>query len=146
MATTTNAAADIRTEWEARLTRYAALRILFLADDQWGPLATTTRNMETAYRLARMVKPDEREKWETEYSRDYDRQEQELRRHMDTIYDPLMDAAVALLRTPAPDLAAVQVKHEVCMSELDVQNYTDTEAELFDIIKADVRRLAGVEA
>ena len=135
----------VRAEWEQHLARYTALRILFLADDQWGPLATTTRDMETSHRLARMTKADERAKWEAEYARSYDRHEQELQRHMDTIYDPLMDAALALLRVPAPDLAAVQVKHEVCTSELDVQGYTETEGELFDIIRADVRRLTGVE-
>jgi hypothetical protein len=69
--------------------------------------------------------------------------EREITRHMAEIYDPLVEAGLALMRTPAPDLAAVRVKHEAMSTDISYTDYEDEEGELFNILQADVRRLIG---
>ncbi|MDP9412807.1 MAG: hypothetical protein M3Q08_01675 [Pseudomonadota bacterium] len=139
---------SITAEWQQRLDRFDALNILFEADDQWGPLHEATVAAETSFRLIRTVREPEREHWTQTYHDDDGRREAELNRHMATIYDPLIEAGLALLRTPAPDMAAVRLKHEVCKGENGLRfiDYQDEDGELFDIIRADIQRLTGLEA
>jgi hypothetical protein len=59
--------------------------------------------------------------------------------------DPAEDAAIVLVSLPAPDINAVEVKIAVIV-EHGLDNHRDMPAHPFDIIEADVRRLARQEA
>lgn len=120
-----------RATWDQRFARYEGLRLLFEADDQWGPLNVATLRQTLAYRT------DDYERADAQHGA-------QLRRHMATIYDPLIEAGLELVRTPAPDLAAVRAKHEACNADgYRLIDYEDGEGELFGLIEADVRRLLG---
>jgi hypothetical protein len=133
--------------WAQALTRYTALHLVFKADNEWGPL----KQSQVAQRLLGV--PCGRPEGETpeQFSDATDAannwNEREMARHMPTIWDPMIAAALALMRTPAPDLAAVQVKHELCMDEdFDLLGHEVEHEEFFDIIRADVQRLTGIVA
>jgi hypothetical protein len=133
-----------RTEWDKRLARFEAFRLLFEADDQWGALHSANQRAEMLFSYGRHVDEAAREKWQEQLSEANDREEAELSRHMREIYDPLIEAGLALIRTPAPDLAALRVKHEACSADgYRLIDYEDQEGELFAIIQADAARLIG---
>jgi hypothetical protein len=143
---TTESDTTTREAWQQALTRFTALRILFEADDQWGPLYRATTEQTVTMNLARSSRtPEERQEWEAAYDAAAERQPRELERHMETIYDPFIKAGIALVRTPAPDLAALAMKHEACNADdFRLIDYEDEEGELFGIIRADVQRLTGI--
>lgn len=134
-------------DWQTLHQRFTAYRILFEADDQWGPLAISNGAAAATDDLRRMTTGPDRAEWEGEFRKEQSRQEAELARHMRTIYDPLLEAGMALVRCPAPDLAAVQVKHEACNADgFRLIDFENEEGELFGIIRADIARLTGIEA
>lgn len=130
-----------RKEWEQRLARYQGLYLLFEADDNWGPMADAVRRMEGAFYLCRRVGGAEAEAAQADYEKANDRQARELDRHMDEIWNPVIQAGLALVLTPAPDLDAVRIKHEACSSVLMLTDNEDVEGDLFRAVQADVRRL-----
>lgn len=132
-----------RATWDQRLARYRGFAVLYDADTSFGPLSAANTNLELRQHWGRPKNEDQREAWEAATSAAYDKERHELSRHMREIYEPAIQAALALIRTPAPDLAAVRIKHDAINSELGIMDYEDRDEELFDIIRADVRRLIG---
>jgi hypothetical protein len=132
-------------EWQRRLRTFTALNLLYQADDKSGPLHRATF-LESNPQFACIREPElssqtHREAKRAQVRADY---EAELQRHIASIYEPLIAAGTALIRTPAPDLSAVRTKHEVLVGDVDVISYEDCDSEFFNIIRNDVARLTGV--
>lgn len=138
MTTLTTGPADL---WRQRLERFEALRILYEADDRWGPLYVAVSGQAEARDFARAARTkeeaDERRK-EVEHADEIE--EREMRRHIAEIWTPMIEAGLALIHTPAPDHAALRIKHELLSEGIGIIDYED-EAKLFAILQEDVRRL-----
>jgi hypothetical protein len=130
--------------WATLHQRFTAYWLLFQADDKWGPLYVATEDVSASYHYLRTASTEEkRAAWKEQYEEASAANEREMERHMPTIYMPLVAAADALFSHPAPDVEAVRFKHELMLMEFDLGRDT---VELFDVIRADIKRLTGIEA
>lgn len=137
------AAASPRASWDAALFNWKAACIMQEAYSEIGPLAEANdlyRNdtdvLATRYGSLRRAKANAQGK--AAFAR-VTAVEDEGRRH----YEAADQAAVQLLRTPAPDIDAVRLKIQVIK---DHDLHISLESEPWTIITRDLERLAALRA
>lgn len=113
-------------EWKAAINNYLGRRALLDLDQELGAMAKARRKRDLNPR-------------DEQANRDYSFAAQE---HRTQFQGPLVDAVVALLAVPAPDLDAVAEKRKAAGRSAKTHPERFTGA--FDIIAADIARLTGV--
>ena len=113
-------------EWDAALKTYLGCRALLDLDNELGDIAETRRQHE-------MTPRDEAASA---------RHSRALREHNVRFKTPLIEAVVALVAAPAPDLDAVATKRVAAGRSAKV--CPELMAGAFDLIAADIERLTGV--
>lgn len=133
-----------RAEWDRRMADYLRADLMVRADAEYGPFSETmaahhacARNLKAEYGPFFRDQPDALAKFRDSLSQVRAAEEEQL-----ALLQPLWSAQRALLCTPAPDLAAAIFKHELVARE-DLKCDGELERDPFDIIAADVARLAG---
>ena len=144
-----NLSAD-RTEWDKRLAAYLRLQALSHAWEEYGEPATLHEEaghiemrLEAKYgrSFKELATPQELAEWRNALDLILRMEEQTTER----FYRPLWTAQVALANTPAPDLSAALFKIEMIERD-EVWNDKDLKRDAFEIVEADMERLAGDEA
>lgn len=115
-------------EWNAAMSTYLGRRALLDLDQEIGAMAKARRRRELNPR-------------DEQANRDHSLAAQE---HRAQFQDPLVDAVVALLAVPAPDLDAVAEKRKA--AGRSAKTHPDRLTGAFDIIAADIERLTGVSS
>lgn len=112
--------------WDAALKTYLGRRALLDLDNQIGSIAKARRQYDLSPRdpvvAASFAKAN--------------------RDHRTLFQTPLVEAVVALIATPAPDLDAVKTKHSA--AGRSAKTHPEMLAGAFDLIAADIERLTGV--
>lgn len=116
-----------RSEWDRRLHRYRCLAALAEAEQKFGAFAEA----EAAWGNSRIGRA-EIEAAETAIHRDY--------------YVPLWQAALLLMRTPAPDLDAALVKISLIREHELNYDASVADGEAMAIVREDLRRVGHVPA
>lgn len=132
--------------WDRRLARFQILLAMQRADDKFGKLAMA--ELEAKVGRLEIIKrhgtDDPRklcERGRAELQAVYDAQDAANEASLAEFYEPLHHAAVALLRTPAPDFAAVQIKIQA-INELHVDTCDEfADGEAYQLIQAELRAL-----
>jgi hypothetical protein len=128
--------------WHELLSEYRALRALKVADEKYGPLFSANFEHQIAREAAEADPSDDAR---CRVSAAYQANEAALEVHMARYWAPWLNAGIALVRAPAPDLEAVDVKLMV-IDEAGLEEREDEPGELFRIVADDVQRLAGIRA
>ena len=144
-----NLSAD-RTEWDKRLATFLRLQALSHAWEEYGePMklreVTDRIELDLEFRFGRNWRKDAPPEALAEWRTATDRVVREEEQTTERFYRPLWTAQVALASTPAPDLAAALFKIELIERE-EVWNDGDLKNDAFEIVAADIERLAGEEA
>lgn len=139
-----------RAAWDEALARYQACKVVQAASDAWGPhyqinegstVAAIRLNMDE--RSPRKASKTERERWDVVFSAVIAAEDAAA----SAIYQPMWQAAAKLVSIPAPDIKALQMKHEVIKEE-EVWNCKfaeDLGIDCWAVLIDDARRLTGLE-
>lgn len=139
-----------RDEWDLALARYRVAKIIQEASEAWGPHALQNE----AHTIAAIhlhvdrdsggrATEEQRQRWteiQPALNAAYDA-------CSDAIYHPMWIAAAELVACPSPDLAALQVKHEVIKEE-EVWNCSfaaDLGVDCWAVLLEETERLTGLK-
>lgn len=135
-------------EWDYRLMEYQARKLLLDADEAFGAHAVEAEEIKRGFsslkwkhgsREAAIAK--EGAKWDALI----EAEDRNNDTHYERFYRRVDLTAIALVSTPAPSLAAVQIKIDI-IKELRLETDTRITFDLFEVIESDVKRLTGVAA
>lgn len=132
--------------WGKALRTYEALELLQKANEEFGPEFRANEQVQIAtITLEKRFGPHDQARKCAEYNdlraaalTAYDR-DSDLAN--DAYYEPARLAAIALARTPAPDIAAMRIK-VAAIRGYALEQYVDG-ADVFDFVRDDALRIAG---
>lgn len=126
---TASIAPDVRAAWAAVVHEYDRLKIRDDAYYALGPMDWVSTEYEFAFR----TKTSDPDRFEKAFAAVRAEEDSSWR-----IYEPTRDAAIAVIKTPAPDLEAVRLKMTLHKDHLES---TENERLAWSCIVADLERL-----